>query len=299
MRNALMVFAAVLAGLFLFLSVIDKSDYALEKQLWRVQKLVTTISREPGLVPEKNFENVIAMYQKLIDRYPDSDLVPEIYLQIGRLNVSRKAYQKARDAFGEIRKRYPDKDELVAKAMLNIGHAYEGEKNEAEAIATYRRIWEQYPRTGVGMNVPLYIANYYLQNKDEGNARSALQEAVSYYKTLAAGSPNTQAGFDALRMLATGYIAQKDWEEALNTLQGILMDYATARFLSSEQAAQLIHLVNAIAVTRLEDPARAVSIYVQFIARYPKHPLVPYLTKTINGLQAGAAARDNASGTGL
>ena len=124
MKKTLIIIVAILAGLYIILSVLDKSEYALEKQIYRTQQEYTRIMADPKVIPAKEFENLITRYQRLIAKYPKSQMTPNLFLFIGALYNVQDLQEKAIDNFGEILKRYPDQRLLCATALLNIANIH-------------------------------------------------------------------------------------------------------------------------------------------------------------------------------
>ena len=78
MKKTLMIFAAILGGIFILLSLLDNSDYALEKRLWRLKVKVDRVAKDPKVVPDREYDDLAIQYRKLIKKYPDSESTPEL-----------------------------------------------------------------------------------------------------------------------------------------------------------------------------------------------------------------------------
>lgn len=285
MKKVLLVLIGILAGVFLLLSFLDKSDYAIEKKLWRIQKQFDQIAQDPRVVPDQKFESVARSYLSVIKQHPRSPLVKKIYLQIGRVYGLKKDFAKARENFQAVFNKYADDKEVAAEALMNLGITYEGEMDEKQAIATYKKIIDSYPTTDIGLNMPLYIVNYYLRVSKVNESNVALREAVSFYKDICRDHPKSIIEFNALRLLVTAYFAQKDWSQGVNTLGEVLLKYPSGQYMNVDRANLIIKSINTVAVTQLKDYDVAINIYQKFMSQNPKHPLNKKLQDMINALQ--------------
>ncbi|MCR4337397.1 MAG: tetratricopeptide repeat protein [Candidatus Omnitrophica bacterium] len=285
MKKFLLTLIGIILGLFVLLSLLDKSNYKIEKKIWKVQKEFYVISKDPKVVPAAKFEEVAKSYRKIAEKYPKSSLTPRIYLHIGMVYAVQKNFPKARAAFEEAIKRYPDNAPLVAEALFSIGLTHDQEKHPDQVLKVYDQIIKSYPLTKVGFKAPLYKANYLMRIQRTQEGQQALNEAVNFYKNIAQEHPKTPLEFISLRFLFTTYMAQKDWANVITTLERLLLNFSSPQYLDGRRAEILVKSINTISVSQLKDYKRPVGIYKKFIAQYPEHPLSGDLKKVISTLQ--------------
>lgn len=285
MKKTLIIFAGILLGTFIVFSLLDTSEYALEKRIWRVQKQYDQMAKDPKVVPDQEFEDMIFQYRNIVTQYPKSSLAPQVHLQIGRTYILRQDYTKAREAFQEVVETYPGRLSVGAEALSSIGNTYEIQGEVAMAVQTYRRVSEEYTKTELGLNMPLYIANYYLRLNKPTESATALQNAVNFYKKISRENPQSPLEFNSLRLLVTAYFAQEQWNDGVNVLSRLLLEYPSREYLTLERANLIIKAINTVAVTQLKDYDIPINIYQTFIARNPDHPLNNYLLEVIKSLQ--------------
>lgn len=285
MKKVLSILAGILVGLFIVLSLLDKSEYGVERKVWLAQKKFERLVQDPKAVPDVEFDNVIKQYTKIIHQHPSSSLTPKIPLQIGKIYTYKKDYPKARETFSETIRRYPQLPELSAEALANIGWTYELEKKWPQALSNYEKIIAQYPLTETGMNTPIYIASYYERNNDAAQAATAYQRAVAFYKKVAAEHPNSNYEFGALRILSSTYFSLQEWEKGIKTLGKILVNYPTKQYLNAQRADLIIRTINTISVTQLHNYDIPIDIYQEFIEKNSKHPLAKVLNDIISQLK--------------
>jgi len=281
-KKTLTIFLAVIAGIYLVLSLFDRGEYAVEKRMWRLKKQFSLLAQDPKAVPEKQFENVAEKYRKLARKYPKSAYAPAMLLQAGNVYMLNQDYVKAREAFQVVVEKFSDNDDAGAAALLGIGASYAGEKNLSQAVKTYRKIMAAYPLTDIGLNMPIYIANYYRQNGQNEEAQAAFVSAETYYQNIAAANTaNPRVRFDSQRLLAATYMAQKKWGAAVGIFESILLEYARSPYLNWRRAQLLIASINQLSIGQLNDVARAAAVYQKFIADNPGHPLNAVLQKML------------------
>ena len=285
MKKTISLLSGILIAIFIILSLLDKSEYAVEKRLWKIQMDFTQLIRDPKIVPEKKYDEVVHEYQQVIKQFPRSKLTPGIYLQIGRVYVLKRDYSKARESFQEIIQRYSDKPTLCAIALLNIGRTYGEEKNKAEALKVLNDVINTYPTTPVGLNTPLYIANYYRKLNDMDGSKSALRDAATFYKKISSENPDSMIEFDALRLLAATHLAQKNWEECVQVLGDALLKFSSSKYLTRARAGLIINSINTVSILQLKDFDRPAKIYQQIIDKDPSQPLSHYLVAVVHGLE--------------
>jgi len=272
MKKTLMTFGALLAVIFVVLSVLDNTDYALEKKLWRVHKQFNQAAADPQAVPSRKFDSIVSQYQKLVDKYPHSRLTARIHMQAGMTYLLKKDDAKAMETFQDILRLYPKDKVIGSVALLNIGNIYERQEEGNKALEIYNKIIDDYLLTTVGLNMPLYIANYHLRNNEKEKGERAIDRAISIYKKVAEEYDQEAFGFDASRFLVTCYYAKEDWREAVNTLGGILLEYAKSKFMNPQRALLLVKSINTVSITKVKDYDLPRKIYLQFISENPNHP---------------------------
>ena len=285
MKRTISTFVCIIIFLFVILSCLDKSDYTIEKKLWRVQKRFDRIVRDPKVVPDHEFEDVVKRYKRITDQYSQSQYVSRVYLQIGRVYVIKRDFVKARETFQEILTRYPKDLALCAEVLLNIGATYENDNNILQAISVYRQIIADYPLTEIGINMPLYLARYYTKLKRFNESQEAFKEALDFYKKLSQENPQTPIDYMALRILVRTYIVQKDWEGALQTLEKLLLEFPSNPYLNPQSADTLIKSINTLSVAQLKNFDLPIQIYRKFIGQNTNHPLNEHLEKVIKELK--------------
>jgi len=283
MKKSITVYLVILVGVYVIFSVLgSKSEYAVEKSLWAVQKQYQNIAKDPEAVPPKGYDDLIERYQKVIHQYPESDKVKMIHFVIGNIYALKKDYEAARRQYEKIKNLYAQDMESVAQAGVRTARTYEMQDNWPKAHEGYQRIVRDYPLTMTGLGVPIYVAAYYKDQNDYEQTLKAFDEAVQYYRKIAKDEDGKQPSFTAMRYLANCYLEQKRWEEAIETLGETLEKYSLPGFLDMKSADIIIKTINVVSAYQLKNYDKAVGIYQGIIDRKPAHPLVGHLQKMID-----------------
>lgn len=285
MKKILLIYVAVLAGLFAVFSLLGtNSEYAVEQRVWKVQKEYLDILKDPKVIPEQTFQGVIRKYERIITRHPDSRLTPGLRMLVGNVYSLKKDYETARRKFNEIIGLYPDNKELQAQALAAIGRTFEAQGDWPQAKKTYDRILMDYTLTQTGLGVPMYLVNHYKEQKDDQKTMEAYGRAVAHYDAVAAQNPDSAAEYAALRYLGNCYLDQKRWREAVETFGRVLSKYARAEYMSPQAADMIVKTINTVSVYQLKDYDLAGRIYQDIIEQHPHHPLKAYFQKMLDAL---------------
>jgi TolA-binding protein len=283
MKKLIIAYLCVLLTIFFIFSALDrKGDCVIEKKIWKLYQQQVEISKDPIAVPEKVYRDLIVKYQEVINQYPQSHLIPKLYINLGEIYILKKDYVMARQIFQRIIEQYPQNKNLVAETSFHIGKTYEMAQNWTEAKNIYGSLLKDYPLTDVGLNMPLYIINYHKVRDDDVQLRGAYQFAVNHYANIASDYDNTGIGMTALRHLSNCYLDQGRWNEAIGVLGNIIEKYAATEHLTIKNTDMIIKAINMVAAYRLKDYDVAIQLYQGIIQRNPQHPLKGYLTKVID-----------------
>ena len=285
MKKILIILSSILVGIFVILSLLDRNgEYNAEKMIWKTNQKFFELTKDPNSIPDKIFLQLDKEYELIANRFPNSPLAKKAYVSIARMYLVKKDYQTVRNKVQIIFEKYPKDTAMCAEATSLIGKSYELSGDWPNALRVYNDLMQKYPTTEIGLNVPLYIANYYQTNKSAANAQQAYDTAIVYYKKIASDYSNSVIEFKSLGLLANCYFFKKMWREGVVTLGDLLIKYPSGEFLSFHEIDLLLKTMNTISVTQLKDYALPIQIYQNFITQHPKHDLNKLLKKIIQAL---------------
>lgn len=289
MKKTIIIFAGILVGLFVLLTILDwKGEYRAEKAIWKINRDFGKISKDPNTIPEAEFQRVYKGYIKFKNQYPHSKLAPIAHMLAARVHVLRKDFVKARGIYEEVIKANKNNPNICAQAVLEIGQSYTQENNFPAMIDSLRRIINNYPLTDLGYQAPLILAESYLKRGDLENGQKALNDAVDHFNGLMIKNKSPDVAFNSLRSLSICYVAMKKWQKAVDVLGEILIKFPDTHYISAQRADKIITSINMISITKLKNYDLPVSIYQDFIAKNPNHPYrkaLEAIIKSINLLK--------------
>lgn len=238
-------------------SSLPQSDYALYQQA-----LINGINN----APEK-----IKTFNTLVQRYPNSDLVPEAYMQIAN---SYMLQEKFRDAIPVLNKILSDQKAtgLYPKAYLKLGLSNYNLNNNSEALKNYQQLVNQYPASDEATEAMDNVRNIYIEMgkpddyvnfAKKAGINVSISEADSLTYTAAElkySSGDCSASIDAfknyLSKYPTGaysinaqfymsecYAKNKDWQNAVSGYEAVVNKGSSAFAERAALAAARIYYI--------------------------------------------------------
>jgi tetratricopeptide (TPR) repeat protein len=287
MKNPLTLLFVCLVSFYIVFTFLGRnSDYAAEKSFWKINKDYERIMREPALVPEITFDELVSEYEKFSVKFPHSHLTPLAQVYIGNVDLSKKDYESARNVFEKIVINYPENKVIGVQAVAGIGSSYALQEDYDNAIRTYDRIIKEYPLSELGFKAPLLkLRYYYKQNKREAGEQ-AFRDALSYYDVLITENKGKAVEYRALKMKAALYLEMEMPRDAVNILGEIMTGFSLPGQLSAQQIGNLIKSINTISLVQLKDVDLPIGIYSQFVQAHPENPHAELLKRLVENLRS-------------
>ena len=200
-------------------------QYSMERRYWRLQKETEKILSNPQASPAGQLKQAVDSLSEFSVKYPKSPLSVDADFDIVRLYTAKEEYEEARAAAKRILDKYASTKSIYVEALFLIGNSYELEGNWDEALRQYRWILDNYPVSHRGLDIPIYIAQYYKAKHQPDKMVDALEDAITRYRSLINMYPRTPLALTASTLVAECYIALKDWYRALDTFNQIIAEY--------------------------------------------------------------------------
>ncbi|MCX5702850.1 MAG: tetratricopeptide repeat protein [Candidatus Omnitrophica bacterium] len=261
------------ALLGLFIAGCANDQYAIEKQYWRIRIQAEKIFKNPSGSPPNELERVVNIIKGFIKKYPENNLATEAEFNIARLYIAKEAYDKSREQLNTIISKYNKSEAICSEAIFLIGNSYQIQDQWNPALEQYKKIIQEYPTTLRGIDIPIYIAQYYKSKYQPDNMIAAYKEAISHYRALSDKYPDSQLAYGADKLVAGCYMALKDWQGAIDAFNNIITKYKGK--VSTDEALMNIALIYK---QEIKDEVKAREILQQFITDYPKSRFIKTAT---------------------
>ena len=150
-------------------------------------------------------------FDAVIDRFPNSDTVPDCIFQIGRGYSQVSNFVEAAGQYERILEQYPD-SATARDAMLQDASVYARLGKPKEALSRYRQFIDKYPADEKLDRAYLNTIDVY---RDQTEDFQALKWCAKTQEVFKGKLPEAVAVFDEARI----YVAQNDWRHALDDLE--------------------------------------------------------------------------------
>ncbi len=255
----------IVALLILFLAGCGVDQYSIEKRFWGLSIKASDIFINPDSSPPRQLERTVGQLNDFIDDHSENNLAIDAELMIVNLYLVKKEYAKARGQVGKILKKYPDKPEVLARALFLRGKSYELESKWGLALKQYDQVTRQYPMTMAGIEAPIYKAVYYKIKFQPEKMVAAYKEAAKHYESLAEEQSDAPEGLVLLQLATECYSQIKDWSKVID-----IMNLALERYKGRVRRDAVL-LGEALVYYRdLKNEAKARESLGELISEYPQ-----------------------------
>jgi TolA-binding protein len=254
-----------LISISLLLTGCGEDQYAMERHYWRLQKQAEKIFKNPQASPPNELIRVVQLFTDFANKQSASSLAVDAEFTVARLYMVKENYDSARAKLKRMLDKYSRFESICSEALFMMGNTYELENKWSLALEQYQRIMREYPATRRGIDIPIYIAEYYRAKYQPEKMVAAIQEAIVHYRSLAVRFPNTPIAFTASTLVGECFLALKDWQAAVDTLDNVVNTYKDKAVVDS------ILLNMALIYQReLKNEPKAREILERLIKEYPK-----------------------------
>lgn len=207
---------------------------------------------------------VVGSLKNFIAKHPNHNLIIPAEFNIARLYMAKEEYDKARAHLKEVMKKYSKSQQISSEALFLIANSYEIENKWGQALQDYKSLIERFPKTIMGMNTPLYVANYYKTKHQPDKMRGALQEALQHYQGLISSYPNSPLALNSYGLVVKCYAELEEWQNAAATYETVIETFKS----KMKMDAMLIQLA-AVYMNNLQDRPKAIETLNKMMAEYP------------------------------
>lgn len=258
------------SGMLLCLSLVFVigcgGSYNAEKMHWHVNKTHGKIIKNPAEANEQEFNDTVKSLREIVKKYPAWNYSAEIQFHIGRLYASRKKFDNARKELMKVIMNFPEKSELCARSRFFIGGLYERQGDWEKALSDYEQVTERYPNTYVGIQCPLYIADYYRKHNMKEESEKAYTMAIRRYNSIIEINPYSKQVPVVHELIMLAYGRQGKWNELINSLQRFADKYP-----KTEAAPAALYMIASVYRNIFKKPDKAEEIYRRITSVYPEN----------------------------
>ena len=282
MKKLIIISIGILVGLFIILSLVSpRGEYAAEKLFYRVKKTYDKIKLNPDVPSPKLLASVERNLQKIINKYPKTEVAKTAHTVLGEIYLSDKKYDKAIEILDRFISINSGSAEDKDKALLSRAHflkaaAYEKQKKQSEALKEFAILKDKFANTPLGLQTPLYIAHYHKREGRGGVAEEEYNNAVEYYTELEEKNRKTMLGYAASNLLVQAYMALDKYEEAGKVVEDTISNYPSMITL-----VQQLPYVELIYIKRLKNPEKAIEIYTAILKKTDDPKIKEFLEEKI------------------
>ena len=273
MRKAL--FFLILAVSFL-LTGCGEDRYSIEKRYYQALKKADIIFKNPHSTPPYELQqavNGLSVFQK---KYPNTKIALDAEFNIARLYMAKEEWIEARKQLNAMLSNYNKNEAICAEVYFVIGKTYELDKNWETALTHYEKIMSKFPATPRGMNIPIYLIQYYKSKFEPDKMMDAARMAIVHYTALSKKYPNTILEYSCRALVINCYAILKDWNNVAANIESSIDAYK-AKAPMDTALFQLAFIYD----KQLKDPAKTRATLERLIREYPKSKFIKAAKKVL------------------
>ncbi len=281
MRKIIIGPIIILVAIYAVLTLVSsKGEYVAEKLFYKATKAYNKIQINPDVAPPKMLASVERDLKTVIKKYPKTKPAKVAYITLAEIYLKDKKYDesiKVLDAFISSE----DKNiALLSRAYFLKGTAYEKQDKWDKALKEFTTLKDKYINTPLGLQVPIYIAQYYKRNDKFAEAEKELNNAVVFYQNLEKENRGTILGYSSSSFLVQAYMGLEKYEEAGEVVKDTIINYPSQMTL-----VQQLPLIELIYIKTLNTPEKAIEIYKYIIGKTKDDKLIKFLENKIEELE--------------
>ncbi len=285
MKKTVIVLISILAAVWLVLAVLGSGgEYAAERLLYRASQVSKKIAANPDVVPPAMAASVEKDLRMVVEKYPGTKTARAAHLALAGFYAYQKKYDNALTLLDKTISAYGQDKAIVSESLFLKGNTYERQGQWDKALEEYTMLQSKYADTPLGLQVPLYIANYYTKNGKDAEADSTYNEAVTFYEKMGQALGDVTLKYLASTFLAQAYLSLKRYEDA-----GRVIEDTLNRYPSIPTYVQHLPSVELVFVNALKRPDKAIEIYTHVKEKTSDSRLKTFLDQKIAALRGERA----------
>ena len=282
MKKTVIILILILVAVYGILSIVSSNnDYAAERLFFKATKINRKIIANPDVAPPVMLASVENTLKRILDKYPKSKIVQAAHLGLAEFHLVNKRYEQARSTCDQIINAYSENKLLLSKAQFLKATTYEKENQWEKALEEYKVLRDSYPKTPLGLGVPLYIGNYYTGKEKYTRAHKAYNQAVQFYRKLESENKGDALGYTAANLSLQANVRLKRYEQAGETVENIIHDYPKLVVFIEQ-----LPIIEAIFIKQLNKPEKAKELYQKIKEKVEDSRVIEFIDGKIKALEA-------------
>jgi len=203
----------------------------------------------------KEFEEAETYLTTLLDKFPDSDLINNVYLKLGSMNFSEGNFQDALEYYQKVIQRDTE-GTYAMQAIENFALTCKSMNEWMLAIEAYQMLIERFGSPEMTPKTIFEISYCYYMDKE-------YRKAIQLFKSIQDKFTDSEVKAEIIYWIGESYYGLKEYDQAVETLLKIVYDYS---YLDQWYVNANIKI--AIAYEKIQKFDKARLFYKNVIERY-------------------------------
>jgi TolA-binding protein len=188
-------------------------------------------------------------------------------LLLGHVHALRHAYPPAQAAYETVIRSHSQESRAVLSAMTALAALEEAQSHWSQAIARYQAIADRFPWSQAGLQAPIRIAQLSEPGQSAEEAQASWERVLGLYRRLLSTAPAQDLKAPILGLLSVVYQRLEKWPDAAQVLEEMAQDSG-----QGINRPKILYDLAMLYASRLEQPARAQTLYSELAQKYPNDP---------------------------
>ncbi|MFH1699163.1 MAG: hypothetical protein ABIE07_01135 [Candidatus Zixiibacteriota bacterium] len=171
--------------------------------------------------PINNLDSALEMYQYIIDRQPDSSIIGQMLLNIGKVYCSKNDYFEGRKYFVDLKRKFPYSSRLMSQTQLVYAQSFQADNDWDRALLEFQWLFDNYPFTEPAFQAARFIPEYFMAEGDIELADIWYNKGIEFYQQAADNNQGQSVALAAYTYMADIYRSTDRTQEALEFLEKI------------------------------------------------------------------------------
>jgi len=178
-----------------------------------------------------DWDKAVIEYEKVMDLYSATTPGLQTPIYIAKHYQEENQLSKAGDAYVEAVRRYKQNINDYSGTSLEpairnyLGMTYYHQGKWTDAVDVWQGIARDYPDSLFSFQLPLFIAEHYLKEKQVPRAEKLFAASIERYQKIIEEKPNTPQAITAQDFISRSYLLQKKWDKAAGSLKTFTANY--------------------------------------------------------------------------